>query len=185
MTRPSPRILPHRLEPGATIGLCAPSGLVQEPGALDMAQLYLEERGFRVLQAPHVRARWEYFAGTDHERTQDFNALARDPQVHLIMPARGGYGLTRILSGLDLQALVQQRKMVVGFSDITLLHLALLAQFGLVSFAGPMAVPDFGHAHRSTWHAPHFEGLLQAHTHLSPPIALPFSACEGETGRSC
>ncbi len=182
ISRPEQRILPRRLLPGATVGICAPSGLVQEPGTLDMAQLYLEERGYHVVQAPHVRSRWEYFAGTDHERTQDFNALARDPDVHLILPARGGYGLTRIIQGLDLDALVQQRKIVVGFSDITLLHLALLAQFGMVSFAGPMAVPDFGHAHRSEWHPVHFEGLLQQETHHSPPIELPFTATDGKTG---
>lgn len=172
MTWPDQRILPYRLKPGATIGVCAPSGLVQEPGTLDMAQLYLEERGYRVIQAPHVRSRWEYFAGTDHERTQDFNALARNPDIHLILAARGGYGLTRIIQGLDLEALVHQRKIVVGFSDLTLLHLALLAQFGMVSFAGPMAVPDFGHAQRSAWHPFHFEGLLQQETHCSAPICL-------------
>lgn len=179
---PKVRVLPHRLALGATIGICAPSGFVQEPGTLDVAQLYLEERGYRVIQAPHVRSRWEYFAGTDHERTQDFNALARDPNIHMIMPARGGYGLTRIIQGLDLEAIVRQRKIVVGFSDITLLHLALLSQFGMVSFAGPMAVPDFGHANRSPWHPPHFEGMLQQQVHQPPAVRLPFSAIEGQAG---
>ena len=175
-------ILPRRLKAGATIGICAPSGFITEPGSLEIASLYLSERGFRIVEAPHVRSRWEYFAGTDYDRLNDFHALVRDPDIDVIMAARGGYGLTRLLPSLDFQAIAASGKIFVGFSDFTALHLALLAQVGMVSFAGPMACPDFGHHNRSPLHVEQFEGMLRAERHLSPPVKMPFTASDGEAG---
>lgn len=175
--------LPRRLRPGATIGICAPSGFITEPGSLEIAVLYLTEQGYRVVVAPHTNDRWEYFAGTDFDRLNDFNALIRNPEIDMIMAARGGYGITRLLPGLDFEAIARSGKVIVGFSDLTALHLALLAQTGMVSFAGPMACPDFGHHQRSALHAVHFEQMLQTATHATPPIKMPFSATEGEAGR--
>ena len=175
--------LPRRLQPGATIGICAPSGFITEPGSLEIATLYLTEQGYRVVVAPHANDRWEYFAGTDFDRLNDFNALVQNPEVDMIMAARGGYGITRLLPGLDFEAIARSGKVIVGFSDLTALHLALLAQTGMVSFAGPMACPDFGHYQRSALHAIHFDQMLQSETHDTPSIKMPFSASDGEAGR--
>ncbi|NDU92605.1 MAG: LD-carboxypeptidase [Ferrovum sp.] len=175
--------LPRRLRPGATIGICAPSGFITEPGSLEIAVLYLTEQGYRVVVAPHTKDRWEYFAGTDFDRVNDFNALICDPGIDMILAARGGYGITRLLPGLDFETIAHSGKVIVGFSDLTALHLALLAQTGMVSFAGPMACPDFGHHQRSALHTEHFKQMLQSAIHLTPAIKMPFSATEGETGR--
>ncbi len=175
-------LLPRRVQPGATIGICAPSGFITEPGSLEIAVLYLTERGYRVIPAPHAKDRWEYFAGTDFDRLNDFNAFIHDPGIDIIMAARGGYGITRLLPGLDFDAIAQSGKTIVGFSDLTALHLALLAQTGMVTFSGPMACPDFGHHNRSTLHTVHFEQMLQSTTHVSPPVKMPFSASDGEAG---
>ncbi len=175
--------LPRRLRPGATIGICAPSGFITEPGSLEIANLYLTEQGYRVVVAPHANDRWEYFAGTDFDRLNDFNAFIRNPEIDMIMAARGGYGITRLLPGLDFEAIAHSGKVIVGFSDLTALHLALLAQTGMVSFAGPMACPDFGHHQRSSLNPVHFEQMLQSCSHLTPPIKMPFSATDGENGR--
>jgi muramoyltetrapeptide carboxypeptidase len=176
-------LLPHRFKPGATIGICAPAGFINEPGSLDIATIYLNERGYRVVVGPHARDRWEYFAGTDFHRLQDFHALVNDPAVDMIMAARGGYGVSRLLPLLDYEAIAASRKPIVGFSDLTALHLALLSQVGLVSFAGPMACPDFGHHQRSNLHEAHFERMMQSPHHVSMPVKMPFSATEGEEGR--
>jgi muramoyltetrapeptide carboxypeptidase len=175
-------LLPQRLNLGNTMGIVAPSGFIHEPGSLDIATLYLQEQGYGVAEMPHCRNRWEYFAGTDFERAQDLHQVFARPDIHLVMAARGGYGLTRLLPSLDLEAMAASRKMLVGFSDITALHLALLAKTGLVSFAGPMACPDFGHHQRSEWHPVHFEQMLQTTTHTTMPIKMPFTACDGENG---
>ncbi|NDU86411.1 MAG: LD-carboxypeptidase [Ferrovum sp.] len=175
-------LLPTLLPRSPTLGLCAPSGFLTEPGALEMATLYFTEHGFKVVEGRHIHARHDYFAGTDDERLSDLHQLVHDPAVDLIMAARGGYGITRLLPHLDYAAFARARKPIVGFSDITALHLALLAQVGLVSFAGPMAAPDFGHPHRSTLHAEHFEPLLRSTEHSSPLIKLPFLAYDGAAG---
>jgi Uncharacterized proteins, homologs of microcin C7 resistance protein MccF len=147
-----------------------------------MAALYFTEHGCRVVESPHVHGRHEYFSGTDVQRLGDFHALVHDPEVHAIMAARGGYGLTRLLAYLDYEALASARKPLIGFSDITALHLAVLAQTGLVTFAGPMAAPDFGHPQRSALHQEHFLPLLSHEWHLSPPIRLPYAEREGDAG---
>ncbi|MBU6995613.1 S66 peptidase family protein [Ferrovum myxofaciens] len=174
--------LPYLLPPNPTLGLCAPSGFLTEPGALEMAILYFSEHGWNVREGTHIRNRHEYFAGTDTERLEDFHELIRDPKVDAIMAARGGYGLTRLLPHLDYGAIATARKPIIGFSDVTALHLAVLAKTGLVTFAGPMAAPDFGHPHRSALHQDHFLPLLQNETHSSPLIRLPFTIHEGAAG---
>ena len=177
-----PPILPRRLKPGACLGICSPSGFISQTGALDIALLYLSERAYRVIEAPHARDRVDYFAGTDYDRRRDFERLVANTHVDMIMAARGGYGMTRLLPALDLDAIAESRKCIVGFSDLTALHLALLAKTGMVTFAGPMACPDFGHHHRSPMHDIHFEKMLQSATHTTPAIKMPFSASDGETG---
>lgn len=166
-------LLPHLLPAQPTLGFCAPSGFLNEPGALEMAALYFTERGCRVVESPHVHGRHDYFSGTDEQRLGDFHGLIRDPAVHAIMAARGGYGLSRLLPHLDYEAIALTRKPLIGFSDITALHLAVLAKTGLVTFAGPMAAPDFGHPHRSALHQDHFLPLLTHERHQSPLIYLP------------
>lgn len=165
-------LLPRLLPPHPTWGLCAPSGFLTEPGALEMAALYFTEHGCQVVEAPHVHGRQDYFSGSDEERLADFHGLLHDPQVDAIMAARGGYGLSRLLHRLDYEAIAAARKPLIGFSDVTALHLAVLARTGLVTFAGPMAAPDFGHPQRSALHQEHFLPLLTHVTHRSPLIRL-------------
>ena len=173
-----PRLLPSH----PTLGICAPSGFLNEPGALEMATLYFTEHGCKVIESPHVHGHHEYFSGTDEERLDDFHGLLRDPGVDAIMAARGGYGLSRLLDRLDYDAVAAARKPLIGFSDITALHLSVLARTGLVTFAGPMAAPDFGHPHRSTLHKEHLLPLLTHAEHRSPLIRLPHAASHGEPG---
>lgn len=168
----NPPVRPRVLHPGDTIGLCAPSGFITKTLALEQATHYLNGRGYELVISPHIHDRWEYFSGPDDSRATDLLELSQHKQVRMIMMARGGYGLTRLLHQLDFEALAESRKIFVGFSDVTALHLALLARASYVSFAGPMACPDFGHDAPSDWHPDHFEGMLQSSTHQSPPIPL-------------
>ncbi|WP_373047232.1 LD-carboxypeptidase [Vulgatibacter sp.] len=96
----------------------------------------LEARGFRVKEflpsAPH-----RYLAGTDEERLAGLHAAFADPEVRAVFAARGGYGAMRLLPGLDVAAIAASRKALVGFSDVTALHLAL-QQAGARSVHGPV-----------------------------------------------
>ncbi|MHB9144785.1 MAG: S66 peptidase family protein [Symbiobacteriia bacterium] len=128
---------PKALRPGDLVALASPAGPSTAATVEPMAA-QLEAWGFRVRVAAHAYSRWGYLGGTDAERAQDLNDLFRDPEVRAIFAVRGGYGVTRILPYLDLDAVRRDPKAVIGFSDITALHLAL-ARVGVISFHGPVA----------------------------------------------
>lgn len=84
------------------------------------------------------------FSAPDELRRAELQALIDDPQVGLIWGARGGWGSARIVDGLDLRPLREQPKWLVGFSDLTTLHLAWQAA-GCASLHAPVlttATPD-------------------------------------------
>ena len=74
----------------------------------------------------------------DEDRAADLNEMFKRKDIQGIMCARGGYGLSRIVSGLDFNKFIANPKWVIGFSDITVLHAALQNQ-GIQSIHGPMA----------------------------------------------
>jgi muramoyltetrapeptide carboxypeptidase len=95
--------------------------------------------GLRVDVAPHAYASQGYLAGTDEQRLADLNGALADPEVRAVFCTRGGYGAQRIVDGLDLAAVRADPKLVVGFSDITALQLALWRGARLVTVHGPGA----------------------------------------------
>jgi muramoyltetrapeptide carboxypeptidase len=88
---------------------------------------------------PHALARYGYLAGVDRARLEDLNAAIRDPHIDGIWCLRGGYGVMRLLNAIDYNALRRSPKAIIGYSDITALHLAVRARCGLVSYHGPNA----------------------------------------------
>lgn len=100
---------------------------------------YLERLGYAVKVGQHAAKVHGYLAGTDDQRAADFNAMVHDKTVRAIFAVRGGYGTPRILPLLDYRALKRQPKIIVGYSDITALQLAIFQKSGLVTFSGPMA----------------------------------------------
>lgn len=137
--------LPQPLPANAHIGVFAPSGVVNIP-RLDAAVAALETLGHRVIIAPEIGAQWRYFAGTDEERLASFHAMLANPDIDLMMMARGGYGWSRLLHRIDWDAVAASRKIFCGFSDFTAFSLGALAKANLVTFAGPGAATDFGGA---------------------------------------
>ena len=146
---------PRPLRPGGVIGLCSPAG-PSPPESIAAAVMALKTRGYRVVVAPNAAAKNEalpYLAGTDAERCHDLNALLNDDTIDLILCARGGYGSAKLLDGIDYAAARRNPKPLVGYSDITALSLALLAQTGVVSFSGIMATAGdgFGEPSLDSW----------------------------------
>jgi muramoyltetrapeptide carboxypeptidase len=92
--------------------------------------------GLRPELGKHVLDQRGFMAGTDADRLADVNESLRDPGVRAIVAATGGAGAYRIVDGLDLAAVHADPKPVVGFSDITNLHLALWAATGLAGVHG-------------------------------------------------
>jgi muramoyltetrapeptide carboxypeptidase len=134
----TPTRFPAALRPGDTVALVAPSGPVREERVAGAVAL-LTGWGLRVAPGADVYARHGFLAGTDGQRLAGLNAALADPLVRGVVCARGGYGVQRIVDGLDLDAVRADPKLVVGFSDITALHLALWRGARLASLHGPVA----------------------------------------------
>ena len=135
--------LPRPLPPGGTIGICSPSG-PPDPVRVARGVARLEARGHRVKLAAHALSSHEYFSAPDETRVADFMALIDDPEVDMLMMSRGGYGLSRIVHRIDWQRVAASGKTLCGFSDFTVVNLALLARAGGISLAGPGVATDFG-----------------------------------------
>lgn len=133
-----PRVLPKPLRPGDTIGLVSPSAAIDARLTLQLTREAMEALGFEVKPAPHYDGRYGHLAGTDAERAGDLNAMFADPEVDGIVCVRGGSGAARLLPLLDYATIRANPKVLLGYSDITALHNALLAQAGLVTFHGPI-----------------------------------------------
>ncbi|MBE3519402.1 MAG: LD-carboxypeptidase [Firmicutes bacterium] len=126
------------LRPGDLIAVVAPSGAVHKE-ALERGIQVFKEWGFRVKLGDAVFASLGYLAGEDRVRALDFTRAWTDPEVSALVAARGGYGAMRMLPYLDFSVLKRHRKILVGFSDITALHLAFWREMRLVTLHGPMA----------------------------------------------
>ena len=137
-------VRPPRLRRGDTVRFVSPAS-TPEPQAVDRAHRYLESLGLVVEHAPHVFDTWGYLAGRDEDRLDDLNAAIRDPAVRAIIATRGGKGAYRIADGLDVIAARADPKLLVGFSEITVLHLALLKHCGIAAIHGACWPPqEFG-----------------------------------------
>ena len=156
--------LPRALPEPATIGVCALSGRVDE-AQLATAVEYLRDLGHRVVIPEETLHAWRYFAGTDEERLTGFHALVDDPAIDLVMCARGGYGLTRLLHRIDWSRVAASGKAFVGFSDFTAFNMAAYACANLVTFHGPLLAVDFGNGEPSSFAQQHFWMALSRPSH--------------------
>lgn len=145
---------------GNTLGIVAPSGFVRDPSVIDRAAAFFAARGWQVEAGDSVFAREQRFAGSDELRLADLQRFATDATVALVVSARGGYGLSRLLDRIDFAAIKARAPVMVGYSDFTAFNLAYLKRGG-ISFAGPCAV-EFGAPEPSSFTVEHFFGVLNA-----------------------
>lgn len=131
---------PKALGPGDLIGVAAPGGPVEEE-RLQRGVAELEALGFAVRVAEGTLARRGFTAGPPAVRLAGLQGLLAAPDVGAIVCARGGAGVIQLMPKLDPEAFRAQPKLLVGYSDVTLLHL-LMARAGLTSVHGPMAARE-------------------------------------------
>jgi muramoyltetrapeptide carboxypeptidase len=141
-TRLPKLLMPSPLQQGDTVALIAPSSPPAET-KFTAAYEHLELLGLKVQAGQHMRAQTGYLAGTDEQRAADIMAAFLDPAIKGIWCVRGGYGCARLLNLLDYKAIRRHPKPLIGYSDITALHIALLQRAGLMSFHGQVAGGDF------------------------------------------
>jgi muramoyltetrapeptide carboxypeptidase len=142
-TAPPPAKLPvkpPRLKPGDTVGLIDPAGASFERAPIQAVVDLLEAMGLKARLGAHLFDRYGYLAGSDKDRAADVNALFADPGVHGILAVRGGWGCARLLPHLDFATIAKNPKILLGYSDLTALLLAIHARTGLVTFHGPVGI---------------------------------------------
>ncbi len=138
-----PMIRPPSLAPGDTIMFVAPAADLEEEKML-RARDRLEARGYRVEMRADLFAVEGYLAGSDERRTEELMQAFLDPEVKAVFPGTGGYGTMRILDRLDYRAIRANPKILIGFSDITALHLAIQRRAGLMTFHSPSPMYGLG-----------------------------------------
>ena len=150
VSNPMPKLIkPARLRPGDTVGLIAPGGYTSER-AIDKALRNIESLGLKVRQGRYLREVFGNYAGSVEQRVADLHAMFLDPEVGMIWPIRGGSGCISLLAHLDYALIRRHPKILIGYSDITALHLALHRHAGLVTFHGPVAsstLTDYSREH--------------------------------------
>jgi muramoyltetrapeptide carboxypeptidase len=129
-------VTPPPLRRGDTVAVVSPCGPVLDHALLDDGIAQLTAWGLRVIEGRHVRKASGHLAGPDAQRLSDLNAAIADPEVRALWITRGGYGMTRILSGIDWAGLAARAKLIVGFSDVTALLVGAWQRVGLVGVHG-------------------------------------------------
>ena len=125
------------LSTGGTIGVAAPASPYENRSQVDRGVRWWESKGYRVKLAPGVFERDDYVAGDPRERARDLASLFADPEVDAVQVLGGGYGCSEVVPHLELGTIGANPKPFVGFSDITVLHVAIRQATGLVTFYGP------------------------------------------------
>lgn len=133
-----PPLQPSPLKKGDTLGIIAPAGQMRDIPRFEKGITVLKEMGFKLKFPRDLWPGREYLADSDKNRAKEFNFLFRDDETKGLISLRGGYGCLRMLDKIDLELVAANPKLVVGFSDITILQNYLYQQTGLVSLHGPV-----------------------------------------------
>ncbi|PEK93250.1 S66 family peptidase [Bacillus mycoides] len=139
-------ILPKALKYGDTIGIYSPSSPVTYTSSkrFERAKLYLEQKGFHILEGS-LTGQYDYYrSGSIKERTEELNDLIRNPNVSCIMSTIGGLNSNSLLPYIDYETFQKNPKIMIGYSDTTALLLGIYAKTGIPTFYGPALVPSFG-----------------------------------------
>jgi muramoyltetrapeptide carboxypeptidase len=136
--QPPSVILPAAMQQGDTIGLVSPSGPIINRDNLEKGIQILKDAGYTLKFYRDFVNTEGYLAGSDQERADEFNSIWSDPEVKAVIAARGGYGSLRMLDMLDLEHVQKNPKILIGFSDLTVLLTAIHKITGMVTFHGPV-----------------------------------------------
>ncbi|MGB4588013.1 MAG: S66 peptidase family protein [Clostridiaceae bacterium] len=136
----------NKLKVGDAIGIFSPSSPItfSSPKRFERAKKYLSEKGFRIIEGKLTGKHDFYRSGSIKERADELNELIRNPEVKCIMSTIGGMNSNSILPYIDYEALKRNPKIIIGYSDITAILLAIYAQTGLSTYYGPAMVASFG-----------------------------------------
>jgi muramoyltetrapeptide carboxypeptidase len=126
------------LKIGDNIGFIAPGGIIQRE-EIEESKSIFESKGFKVNLSDHLFGAYRYFSGTVKERLKDIHGFLLDPAVQGIYAVRGGMGCIQLLPYINYNLWKNSRKLLIGFSDVTILQWAVWGKISLGSFSGMVA----------------------------------------------
>jgi len=134
------------LKQGDTIGIIAPSSGLSAlyPHRLKQSIRFLKKQGFEVKAYPTTTKLYKGKAGTIEERLADFHDAFTSSEIKGILCAIGGISSNDLIRHIDYEVVKKNPKVFCGYSDVSVLHYALLSQAGLTTFYGPAAMTQFG-----------------------------------------
>jgi len=139
---PTEGLIPPPLKKGDKIAITCPAKKL--PAPMTDAIKLLESWGLEVVLGDTVALAYHQFAGDDEQRACDMQRFIDDDSIKAIIAARGGYGTIRMIDQVDFSRFALNPKWLVGFSDITVLHTHLFANYNAQSIHGqmPVNIPD-------------------------------------------
>jgi muramoyltetrapeptide carboxypeptidase len=136
-------IKPKKLQKGDVIGIISPASSPEDSNLATKGIRYIESLGYHVEIGKNIGKNRGYLAGTEEERGEDIHQMFSDKKIKAIFCMRGGYGAFRLLDKINYRLIRNNPKILVGFSEITSLQMAFLQKANLITFAGPMVIPNF------------------------------------------
>lgn len=136
----------ERLKKGDLIGIFSPSSPITYscPKRFERAKKYLQDKGFKIVEG-NLTGKYDFYrAGSIKERAEELNNLIRDPEVKCIMSTIGGMNSNSLLPYIDYEAFKKNPKIIIGYSDVTAILLAIYEQTGISTYYGPALVASFG-----------------------------------------
>lgn len=154
------RAKPPRIRPGDTIGLIEPASASDEPFDVSLVEEAVLAMGLKPKRGQHVLGRHGYLGGQDKDRAADVTAMFADKDVRAILCVRGGWGCARLLPFVDWDVVKSNPKLLIGYSDITALHMAIAAKGGAYTLHGPNGSSAWGKASLDSFKSIAFDGAM-------------------------
>jgi len=166
-TKEKSKIKPAALKAGDTIAITSPAGAVWDTAQVETFSTILKGFGFKIVLGKTLTEKFGYFAGTDELRANELNTFFADKTIKGIFCMKGGWGCARLLDKLDYKSIENNPKVLIGFSDITALLIAITAKTGLVTFHGPV-----GNSGWNAWTSDVFKSVI-INTSIPQPFINP------------
>jgi muramoyltetrapeptide carboxypeptidase len=136
---------PQRLRSGDTIGIVSPSWYDPYTAhRVERGSEHMRSLGFEVKVAPHALNRIDgWLSDTPENRAADIHAMFSDPEIGAVVASIGGDHSCQLLPHLDWDLLRSNPKIFMGYSDITVLNVAIWKMAGLGTFSGPTLITEW------------------------------------------
>lgn len=136
----------NKLRINDSIGVFSPSFPITylAPKRFERSKIFLKNKGFNIIEGVLTGKYDFYRSGTIKERANELNSLIRNPKVKCIISTIGGSNSNSILPYIDYEAFIKNPKIIIGYSDVTAILLAIYKKTGISTYYGPALVASFG-----------------------------------------